>query len=180
MLPTSRLVPPLFVILLGSAVAVCAQEPPAHGSAAGLPATIHQLPLVEFVGGDTAAGAIDRLHGTAVAPVTSAVGRYGSHTMQATLYVSRYANGEDAEAALTAMAARLSEGTTEFGHHTAQRIVGTDVHRVFGLRQVHYVFLRERDLLWLAVPLQLARVGLADLLDVPADSVPPLEMPPAR
>jgi len=180
MLPTSRLGTLLIVTLLGTALAVCAQEPRTHGTAAGLPATIHQLPLVESVGGDTAAGAIDRLHGTAVAPVTSAVGLYGSHGLQATLYLSRYASDEDADAALTAMAARLSEGTPEFGHHETQQIVNTEVHRVFGLRQVHYVFLRERDLLWLAVPLQLARVGLADLLDVPADSVPPLEVPPGR
>lgn len=182
MLPTSRLAPPLFVILLGSAVAVCAQEPhpPPDATAAGLPASIHRLPLMEAIGGDTAAGNIDRLHDTAVAPVTSAMGRYGAHGMQATLYLSRYATAGDAQAALTAMVARLSEGTPEFGHYAAQRVAGTEVHRVFGLRQVHYVFLRDRELLWLAAPAALAQVGLADLLRVPPDSVPPMELPPVR
>jgi hypothetical protein len=164
--------------LLLLAAASCAGPKPSAAGAAPLPPSIHGLPLVDSASGPAAAKLVDRMHQEAVAPLATWVGTYGGGTMQATLYVSRYQTATEAKAQLAAMAAGIGSGTREYGHHSVTAIAGTPVHSAFGHGQVHYFFARGRDVEWLALPPQLARVGLAVVLGVPADSVPPLAAPP--
>jgi hypothetical protein len=117
------------------------------------------------------------MHEKGVAPVATWVGVYGAGPLQATLYVSRYRSPAEAGAQLALMAERIGRGTPDFGHHSETAVAGTPVHSVFGHGQVHYFFAAGADLKWLAMPPQLSRVGLALVLGVPADSVPPLATP---
>jgi hypothetical protein len=129
---------------------------------------------MDSAAGDTAARLVDRMHGKGVAPVATWVGRYGTGALTATLYVSRYASGGEATAQLGLMAERIGPGTPDYGHHSEATIAGTVVHSAFGHGQVHYFFARGTDLTWLAVPLEISRAGLAGVLGIPVDSVPPV------
>jgi hypothetical protein len=99
--------------------------------------------------------------------------------MGTTLYVSRYESADLATAELARMAASVDGDGTGFGHHAQFEVAGITVHSVFGRGQVHYFYAKDRDLLWLGMVPMLARVGLAQLLDVVPDSIPSIGAPAA-
>lgn len=159
-------------LLLATGACTGQRRPASTGSP--LPQEIHGLPLTDSATGAAAARLVDRMHDRGVAPVATWVGVYGGGSTEATLYISRYRTPAEAAAQLALMAGRIGSGTTLYGHHSETTVAGTAVHSVFGHGQVHYFFARGVDLTWLAVSPTLARLGLAVVLGVPVDSVPPV------
>ncbi len=152
-------------------VAACAKQE----SAAPLPPELSGMKLVRVTTGQGAAAMIARLHGKDVAPAESHIGYYGGGAMQAVLYVSRFASDEEARSQLAAMSDRIGAGSSGFGHHAQFTIDAREIHLVLGQGQVHYFFTEGSDLSWLAMRPDLARAGLAELLDVELERVPSLE-----
>jgi len=159
-----------------SGAAACA------GSDAGeapVPEEIHGFPLAEVKAGEDAAAVLEGMHGKEVAPDRSWVATYGPEEMGTTLYVSRYESAETATSELARMAAGVDGEGTGFGHHAQFEVAGLAVHSVFGRGQIHYFYAKDRDLVWLGMVPMLARVGVAQLLNVPPDSIPPFGAPAA-
>ena len=168
----SRGLPPLgfaFLFAVG-----CSEQPQPEEAADFLPPEIHGLQLAESRSGTAAVEMINRLHGVSVAPPQTQIGFYGPPDMRALLYVSRFASSTDAESRLAVMAGKIEQGTPAFGHYRRFDVGRTQVNSVFGGGQVHYFFTRGAELTWLAVPPQLARAALAELLAVDLESVPTL------
>jgi hypothetical protein len=156
--------------------AACANP---DASDAPVPDEIHGFPLAEVTAGQEAAAVLERMHGKEVAPEQSWVATYGPEEMGTTLYVSRYESADLATAELARMAAGVDGEGTGFGHHAQFEVAGLTVHSVFGRGQVHYFYAKDRDLRWLGMVPMLARVGLAQLLDVLPDSIPSIGAPAA-
>jgi hypothetical protein len=169
-------VPPLAWWLLLTAVGCGERLPSAAGTP--LPQTIDGLPLVQLVSGTRAARAVARLHDRDVAPDASWIGRYALDREEAVVYASRYRTGDAAQGQLDAMAARIGTGTPQFGHHRAFDVAGRAVHAALSPGAIHYFFVRETDLLWMSIRPARARAALADVLGIPADSIP-VARPPA-
>ncbi len=110
-----------------------------------------------------------------MAPTENYIGQYGTGAQQAVLYVSRYEDQQQAHAQLAAMSARIGAGSSGFGHHRRFVVSERDVHSLLGQGQVHFLFVTRHDLVWLAVAPPLARAGLAELLEMPVDAVPPMD-----
>jgi hypothetical protein len=147
-------------------------------TAGPLPQVLHGLALVDARTGREATQVIAHLHRGPVVPNENYVAAYGPKEMRATLYLSRYATADSAAGEVTAMAKDLTGGGSGFGHYTHFAVAGADVHSVFGPGEVNYFYAKDRDVVWLAMPPMLARGGLAQLLAVPEDSIPPLTVPP--
>jgi hypothetical protein len=160
----------LYTAIAAMAASSCQRGDP--DVASPLPSDLHGLELGEVRTGTAAAALIGRLHGKDVSPRESYVGYYGPPEMRGVLYLSRFDDEQTAQTQLAAMADRIASGSAGFGHHT-QFVVGeTAVHSVFGFGQVHYFFAEEYDVTWLSMPPQIARLGLAELLEVEPDSIP--------
>lgn len=147
-------------------------------SASPLPRTLHGLARTEGLSGEDAAQAIARLHGQALAPAESYVGRYEGDGIGATLYLSRFAAQDQAAEQVLAMTERIRDGASGFGHYRALEIGGIPVHSVLGQGQIHFFYATGTDVMWVGAHPMLARALLSELLDTPADSIPNL-MPPA-
>jgi hypothetical protein len=142
-----------------------------------LPRVLHGLARMDTRSGTEAAQVIKHEHPGAVVPPENYVAAYGPTEMRATIYVSRYGSPDSAKSQAAAVAQRLANGGAGFGHYSEFSVKGKAVHSVFGPGAVNYFYVGDRDLIWLTVPPMLARPGLAELLDVPVDSIPPLMVP---
>lgn len=144
-----------------------------------VPDEIHGFPLAKVTSGPDAAAVLERMHGKDVTPEQNWVATYGPEEMGTTLYVSRYERADLAASELARMATGVDGEGTGFGHHSQFDVAGITVHSVFGQGQIHYFYAKDRDLVWLGMVPMLARVGVAQLLDVSPDSIPPFGAPAA-
>ncbi len=144
---------------------------------APVPDEIHGFPLADVTSGQEAAAVLERMHGKDVTPEQNWVATYGPEEMGTTLYVSRYESADLASSELARMAAGVTGEGTGFGHHSQFEVAGITVHSVFGQGQIHYFYAKDRDLVWLGMVPMLARVGVAQLLNVLPDSIPSFGAP---
>jgi hypothetical protein len=159
-------------ILAVLALASCGGTPPPDGETRALPDTLSGLALTRSVSGEEAQGLIAYLHPGPPAPAESEVGFYASDGERAVLYVSRFPSADTARAQLSLMSAMIGRGRAGFGHHTETEIGGIVVHAALSQGRAHFFFTRDRDVVWLAADPELARAALAELLDIPLDSLP--------
>lgn len=140
-----------------------------------LPPEIGGLELVHVISGPEAVAMTERLHGKAVAPSDTHIGRYGTGSTHAMLYVSRFGSGQEAESVLADMSTSIGEGSSGFGHHKQFASGGGEIHVVLGQGQVHFFFVRAADLYWFGMAPGMARAGLAQLLDMALEDLPTLD-----
>lgn len=140
-----------------------------------LPPEIGGLELVQVISGPEAVAMTERLHGKAVAPSETHIGRYGTGSTHAMLYVSRFGSGQEAESVLADMSTSIGEGSSGFGHHKQFASGGSEIHVVLGQGQVHFFFVRAADLYWFGMAPGMARAGLAQLLDMALEELPTLD-----
>jgi hypothetical protein len=131
-----------------------------------LPAAIQGMLRADLMAGPEAAEMLGRMHGNEVAPVASWVARYQGPKGTATMYLSRFADPGQPDSLLAAMSDSIGEGSAEFGHHALIEAAGRTIHSVLGGGQLHFFFVRNEDLIWLAIDPPLARAGLAEVLDI--------------
>ena len=143
-------------------------------AASPLPATIHGMQLQSTHRGDEAAQILESLHGQPVGSERSWVGIYGPMNLATAVYVSQFESPDDAETEIDAMVARIDSGAVAFGHHTSFNQGGRIVHTVFGQGQVNYFYQQGSELWWLGAHPMIARPAIAELLNIPTDSVPRL------
>jgi len=133
------------------------------------------MDLTEMRSGSDAAAMVERLHEKDVAPEETYIGYYGTGPDHAMLYVSLFGSGDEADSVLREMSSHIGEGSSPFGHHKTFAVDGTETHLVLGQGQMHFFFVRGDTMTWLGMSPDMARVGLAQLLEVPVEKVPPLD-----
>lgn len=158
-------------------LAACGGQQPPVADEAALPSALLDLALIERVSGDDARTLIAHLHPGPLAPAESDVGFYASDAYRAVLYVSRFGSADTAYAQLAMMARLIARGRGGFGHHVESEVGGVMVHATLGQGRVHYFYSREAELVWLAADPPVARNLLAELLQVPVDSLPAVPDP---
>jgi hypothetical protein len=163
----------LSIWLLASATLTACGDRAASAASDAFPETLHGMPLVTVHEGETAAEMIGNLHRFGVAPENSRVAVYAVQELQAILYESRFATDSIAGEQLAAMSESIGDGVFGFGHRREMAIADLEVHSVIGHGQEHYFFTRDRRVVWLAAPPLMARMMLAEILEVVPAEVPP-------
>jgi hypothetical protein len=136
-----------------------------HGTVISLPKNILQLHLNEEVTGEQAQKMVDKMHGKSVTPDETAVGMYQSPNGSAILYISHYNSENRTLEQFDKMAVLIRESPGGvFSHFREMSVEGKKVYLCLGLGQAHYIFLNGKDLLWLAVDLQIAQAAMHELV----------------
>jgi hypothetical protein len=166
---TGLLLPSIVVALS----AACSPPEAASDSAFPLPEEIQGMQRVRVVEGADAKAMIGKLHGKDLAPLASYVGHYGEGPTHTMLYTSRFEDAAAANEALDDMSSEIGEGSSGFSHHMTMDVAGRLVHLVLGQEgKVHFVFVDDDRLSWLAIEPSMARGGLAKVLGVEPTAVP--------
>jgi hypothetical protein len=164
------------LVALPLAIGCGGGDRPAAGDSP-LPPAIHGLPLVEQHEGREAAEILGEMHEQDVAPSESYIGHYGTDAMGAVVYISRFGSPAEADSQQVAMATgiRRADGASGYGHHSRFRVTGKRVDMVFGFGQIHYFYAEDERLMWVGAHPAIARAALAELMNVPLDSVRTVE-----
>ncbi len=156
-----------------SSPAATTQSPPsaqtaeeAGGGDAVVPRALAGLPLTALESGDEALIAVEQLHGKALGTGLDAawVAHYGD-AGQATLWVSRSANPQDAQVLFVRMTDKIAEGNSPFSGSKPMSGAELEGYELDGMGQKHYYFVAGADLYWLAVAPDLAQPALAELVE---------------
>lgn len=172
--PTIRRTGLLLPTLLVALAAACSPSEDTPASAFPLPDDIQGMRRVRVVEGTDAQAMIGKLHGEEVAPLASYVGHYGEDPAHTMLYKSRFEDAAAANEALEDMSSEIGEESSGFSHHMTMDVAGTLVHLVLGQGQIHFFFVDDAWLSWLAIDPPMARGGLATVLGVEPTMVPPI------
>ncbi len=167
---TGLLLPSIVVAL----AAACSPPEAASDSGFPLPVEIQGMQRVRVVEGADAKAMIGKLHGKDLAPLDSYVGHYGEGPTHTMLYTSRFEDAAAASEALEDMSSEIGEGSSGFSHHMTMDVAGRLVHLVLGQGKVHFFFVDDTRLSWLAIEPSMARGGLAKVLGVEPTAVPPI------
>ncbi|WP_022662078.1 hypothetical protein [Paucidesulfovibrio longus] len=121
--------------------------------AALFPENIAGAERTEFLLGEDALRAVDKLHGKSIQARDAAVAVYGAgHPPAAQVWVSTASNGAAAREQLAVMVNRMLTGkATPFGKPAEERRAGVDLYRTEGLGMVHLIWSRDELVWWLAV-----------------------------
>lgn len=137
-----------------------------------LPEQFAGYKLQQQISGAQAAKLIEQLHGDEVAPQENLIGLYGDQMPPTVIYLSRFSSSREARKYLKKMAEEIGPGSSGFAHHATFEVQGNEIHFVVGQGQAHYFFRFGQDLYWLALPMEKARQGLAEILGQPPENIP--------
>ncbi|MBM4168167.1 MAG: hypothetical protein FJ215_03290 [Ignavibacteria bacterium] len=149
----------LLVVITGTALLFLSLR-----STSILPDSLSSLALVRHVTGDDAREFVDRLHGKGVSPAETEIGFYEGERGKATIYVSSYRRGKEAEEAYSRMVRLIEAGNPVFGHFQIVEIESHSVAFSLGLGRAHYFYVSEAHLFWLEADLPVASDTIRDLL----------------
>ena len=130
-----------------------------------LPGNLGGLKLVERMEGTRARALVDRIHSKGVATAENFVGLYRSRAGSATLYVTVYGTGEDARKDFRRMGDRIQAGNGVFTDFRRIEYGGLPMCLCSGMDQLHYFFVHDRSLYWIAVDPPLSGNAVRDLLN---------------
>jgi hypothetical protein len=112
---------------------------------------IEGLELVEWVSGDEAIKAINKLHGMPIDVVTAFIAKYKGPDEKATIWVSEAASEELAEEQILVMIQKMKDNKrSPFSHYRDLHIRGSKVIAFDGMRQTHYVFRDNKWVYWIS------------------------------
>jgi len=117
-----------------------------------LPASIDGYQLNKKLVGQEARQFVDRLHGKQVAPQENEIGFYHNGDKEITLYLTYYAQPENAQKDWQRMVSKISPENSVFVQGQVIEMNGYQVYRTFGMGQTHFVFVNKNTLIWLSVP----------------------------
>lgn len=134
------------------------------GDLGPVPAALAGLQLTGVTQGDQAKAMVEELHGKALGAGLEAawIGEYDQK--QATLWVSRSLQKQDADALLKRMHDRIAEGKSPFTNPRTLSVGGLAVYALDGMGQSHFYFQMNKDIFWLAIGPTLATAGLDELV----------------
>jgi hypothetical protein len=130
-----------------------------------LPGNLGGLKLVEQMEGGRARALVDRIHSKGVATSENFVGLYRSPAGSATLYVTVYGTGEEARKDFRKMGDRIGAGHGVFTDFRRMEYRGLPMCLCSGMDQLHYFFVHDRSLYWIAVDPPLSGNAVWELLN---------------
>ncbi len=137
-----------------------------------IPASLAGVPLQEKMSGEEAARITSKLQRDIPVSDESTIGYYGKETAVATLYRSRFGSDVEAQGAARGLLKFIGSNPAGAWTHRSLKVENRAVEMVEGEKQVHYVFVRDRTVTWLAVEQPYAVDALAQLLNVPPATIP--------
>ena len=112
---------------------------------------IEGLELVEWIHGDAATKAINKLHGMPIDAVSAYIAKYKGPQETATIWVSEAASEALAKEQITIMLQKMKDNTrSPFSHYRDLCIRGSKVIAFDGMRQTHYVFRDKQWVYWIS------------------------------
>lgn len=129
-----------------------------------IPRTIAGMTLTELMDGDQAAAVIDRMHRGTVATQANFIATYQGPPGSATYYVSLYDDPRQPVADREEMAEIMAKESHGFSHLMRRTKNDIVFYMALGQGQAHYFFARGRELVWLAVDIDVAEQALRDVL----------------
>ncbi|MBW1741925.1 MAG: hypothetical protein JRJ47_00650 [Deltaproteobacteria bacterium] len=112
---------------------------------------IEGLELVEWISGDDAMKAINKLHGMPIDVVTGFIAHYKGPNEKATIWVSETTSEELAEEQIVIMIQKMKDNTrSPFSHYRDLNVRGLKVIAFDGMRQTHYVFRDNKWVYWIS------------------------------
>jgi hypothetical protein len=112
---------------------------------------IEGLELVEWISGDEAIKAVNKLHGMPIDAVTAFIAKYKGPQEMATIWVSEAASKELAKEQITIMLQKMKDNRrSPFSHYRDLYIRGLKVIAFDGMRQTHYVFGNNTWVYWIS------------------------------
>ncbi len=152
----------LFQLVILILIAGCSQE----NQIPDLPPSLAGISLQEEITGKASVAVIAKLHRKEVAPLESTIGYYESGEKPTTLYVITYESVDKARQVLGDMSGRIGNGSSGFWHHRTFSVKDRKIQMVLGQGQVHYFFVKDKSVYWLAIQSRKANAALAELLEV--------------
>jgi hypothetical protein len=116
-----------------------------------LPKNLGGLKLVRQMEGAEARALVDRIHEKGVGTAENYVGFYRSPVGTATLYVTVYGTAEEARKDFGKMGNRIEAGNGVFTDFRWIEYGGLPMCLCSGMDQLHYFFVHDRSLYWIAV-----------------------------
>ncbi len=150
-----------FSILLCTVFFVCASV---SVDRTHIPSAILHMDKQEVKSGAEAARIIDRMHHGKVATGNDYIVNYEGKGNSSTLYVSVYDSNDRAVSAMEDMARVMRETEHGFHHFMRRTVRDRVVYMALGEGQAHYFFVRDKELIWLAVDTEIAEPSLEDFL----------------
>lgn len=112
---------------------------------------IEGLELVEWITGDDAMKAINKLHGMPIDVVTGFIAQYKGPHEKATIWVSEAASQELAEEQIMIMIQKMKDSRrSPFSHYRDLYVRGLKVVAFDGMGQTHYVFRDNKWVYWIS------------------------------
>ncbi|MGD9489675.1 MAG: hypothetical protein AB7W47_16765 [Calditrichaceae bacterium] len=116
-----------------------------------IPAEISGLKLEKKLTGDEARAFVDNLHFQAVAPSENEIGFYEGGETPGMLYITHYSTNDTADYYFLKMTEKISPENSVFIRGEFMDVDGHNIYRCFGMGQTHFVFAKDRHLIWLSV-----------------------------
>ena len=129
-----------------------------------MPMEIQGMTIQGTQTGEEAAKILEGLHRKPVAAQDNVVTTYGMAPRQATIYLSRFSNGQEAKDQVAAMVEGIESGPSGFFNHDTIKVDETKVHTVTGHGQDHAFFSMKDQVIWISVPEGMGEVALAEVL----------------
>jgi hypothetical protein len=112
---------------------------------------IQDLELVEWIGGDEAIRAINKLHGMPIDVVSGFIAKYKGPQEKVTIWVSEATSEKLAEEQIIVMIQKMKDNRrSPFSHYRDFSIRGSKVIAFDGMRQTHYVFRDNKWVYWIS------------------------------
>lgn len=130
-----------------------------------LPESLFGYKLEKKLYGSEAKEFVDRLHFQQVAPENNEIGFYKSPAGSAAIYLTYYDSKSTAQNEYKKMINKISPSNSVFTDPEIFQLKGKEIFKCFGLNQIHYVFVNNKELFWLSVDEYLGNKFINDYLE---------------
>ena len=135
----------LFSLVVGIILFGCSSSPDLP-----TPEKIGEKERLRVITGKQAAGVVNRMHGQSVATEANVIAEYGGSEKKDILYISRYADPEEAQKAFDLMIEKMAAAKkSPFFHLMPIGKYENKVYITLGMGAVHYIYPSGPFLLWL-------------------------------
>ncbi|PTN33933.1 hypothetical protein [Desulfonatronum sp. SC1] len=129
-----------------------------------IPLSIAGMTLINLLDGAEAAKIIDRMHHGDVATQANFIAKYQGAPGSATYYVSLYDDPQRAMKDMEEMGRIMGKEGHGFSHLMRRTREEIPFYMALGQGQAHYFFVRDIELIWLAVDVDIAEQALEEIL----------------
>lgn len=117
-----------------------------------LPENIGEFRKVKELTGDAAKEFVNNLHFQKVTDLENHIGFYEGEGGGLTIYITFYHDADSAEIDYRKMTRKISPRNSVFVQGEYLELEGHPCYRCYGMGQTHFVFRKDKNLVWMSVP----------------------------